>query len=319
MSQSIPQIYKALADESRLRILHMLSFGSFNVQEITALLGGSQPTVSHHLKVLSSVNLLQSRKEGTWIYYSPPQEPNDSLARNVNNSFLSLLKSDLGNGSSSIFKRDSLAITKLLAKRRDDGKRFFDSVAKEWRNIRDAVSASIPGKGPFLEILASRIPAEGNFLELGCGSGSLLEKLLPRAGETIGVDYSEAMLEEARAILGEKAAEAELRLGYLEHLPVENDFADCIAAYMVFHHLASPFDALRDACRTLKPGGTLLIVDLLRHDEEYMRSRMGDLWLGFDPEEFRQWLKDAGFSESSFELLGEKKDVFIITAKRSRV
>ncbi|NDC39648.1 MAG: class I SAM-dependent methyltransferase, partial [Proteobacteria bacterium] len=111
----------------------------------------------------------------------------------------------------------------------------------------------------FLDELASRIPEDEILLELGCGSGALFEKILPRAAATIGVDSSPAMLEQARKVAGKD--KVDLRLGLLEHLPVADESVDRAVAYMVFHHVAEIERALADTLRVLRPGGTLMLVE----------------------------------------------------------
>src|SRR5690606_34972318 len=152
-------------------------------------------------------------------------------------------------------------IQNILAGRRERAREYFDAVADRWNKIRDAACMH----GSLIDELATRIPAEGALLELGCGSGALLERILPRKDETIGVDYSHAMLAEARKSLGKNAAKVDLRLGYLEHLPVPDQSVDIAAAFMVFHHVAEPREALRDVRRVLRKGGRLIAIDLTSH------------------------------------------------------
>ena len=309
-------IYKALSDESRLRILHMLSLGPFNVQEITQLLGSSQPTVSHHLKVLATAGLVEAHKEGTWIYYSPAKEDSSSAAPTIASNFLTLVRRNATSEDTNKFKKDVRSINAVIAKRRDRSRHFFDSVAPQWRTLSAQTKGTLPGDAPYLELLAAKIPADKTLLELGCGSGTLLEKILPRSGKTIGVDYSPAMLDEARGTLGKNASNVDLRLGHLEHLPVEDNSIDLAVACMVFHHVAVMSEALRDIYRVLHQGGRLEIVDLLPHNEEYMRDRFADLWLGLDPKELRRSLEESGFAVLSLDVIGEKKDVFMLSAEK---
>lgn len=295
-------LYKALADDSRLRLLKVLSRGAFNVQELTAILKVSQSTISHHLKTLHAVNLATSRKEGTWVYYTLPANDSNSFAHQTAKI---LLESAERNAE------DEAAANEILNRRRDQARHFFDSVARNWKEMREA-----QGTETFFDLIADRIPQKAAFLELGCGSGPFLDKILPRQGQTIGVDYSQAMLDEAKRTLASRAASVDFRLGYLEHLPIGDESVDCALVYMVLHHLASPADALRDAWRVLKPGGQLMIVDLLKHDNEYMRERFADLWLGFDPDDMKRWAFDCGFAEAKLEILGNKKEVFLLTTRK---
>lgn len=307
----ISDIYKALADESRLRLLHILSKGQFNVQELTALLGSGQSTVSHHLKILNSAGFLLAQKQGTWVYYSLNSVAPKSLAQRSAALFLESLKENSSESES--FSQDLTATNELLNKRRDQARNFFESVANKWHDMRGEAQ----GSESYFELVASRIPDRATLLELGCGSGAFFEHALPRAGKSIGVDYSQGMLDEARQRLGNKANDVDFRLGYLEHLPIGDESVDYMVCYMVLHHVAVPPHAVHDAFRVLKPGGKFIIVDLMRHQNELMRERYADLWLGFDPEEVKQWAFSEGFSESKLEILGPKKDVFLITLTKN--
>jgi ubiquinone/menaquinone biosynthesis C-methylase UbiE len=303
----ISDTYKALADESRLRLLHILSKGQFNVQELTSILGSGQSTVSHHLKILSAAGLLSAQKQGTWVYYSLNLNSPASLAQQSAALFLERLKEP--SAEQEMFLQDVESTNELLSKRRDQARNFFESVANKWHDMRDEAQ----GSEPFFDLVASRIPKHATLLDLGCGSGAFFEHVLPRPGKSIGVDYSQGMLTEAKQRLGAKAAEVDFRLGYLEHLPIGDESVDYMVCYMVLHHVAVPPDAIHDAFRVLKPGGKFIVVDLMRHQNERMRERYADLWLGFDPEEVKDWAFSEGFAESKLEVLGQKKDVFIVT------
>ncbi len=301
--------YKALADESRLRLIHILNQGYFNVQELTSILGISQPTISHHLKVLQSAGITTSYKEGTWTYHKLVSAHSDSLSPAVAYNFLELAASSSKNGHTAIFAKDRDAIGEILARRRDASHRYFESVASNWKEIRREAQ----GDTAYFSELEGLIPGDATLLELGCGSGALLDALLPRSGKTIGVDYSRAMLEEAKRNLGEKSSGVDLRLGELEHLPLADNSVDIAVACMVLHHIAQPQRVLAEAARVVKKGGSLIVVDLMHHTNEYMRERFADLWLGFEPTDIAAWVKTAGFNAPQTKILGEGKEVFIVS------
>lgn len=301
--------YKALADESRLRLVHILSQGYFNVQELTSILGISQPTISHHLKVLQAAGITTSYKEGTWTYHKLQPVSAGSLAPAVAHNFIELAGSSARNGHTALFSHDKESIAEILARRRDASHRYFESVASTWRDIR----RESQDETAYFAELAALIPTEATLLELGCGSGALLEALLPRSGKTIGVDYSRAMLDEAKRNLGERAGSVELRLGELEHLPLADHSVDVAVACMVLHHIARPAEVLAEAARVVRSGGRLVVVDLVHHTNEYMRERFADLWLGFEPGDITTWLKNAGLSSPHTKILGERQEVFIVS------
>jgi len=304
--------YRGLADESRLRILHILSHGHFNVQELTTILELSQSTVSHHLKILQQAHLADVHREGTWAYYSANGKNPNSVQSKISNHFLDLVRSASDQELSELIEADKNAINSILDKRREEAKRYFEQIAPAWRKVRE----SADGHASYLDELVAAIPSDLILLELGCGSGALFEKILPRKAGTIGVDYSQAMLDEARNNLGKQAKNVDLRLGYLEHLPLADQSVEIVAAYMVLHHVAQPLDALKDAHRVLKPGGKLAILDLCSHKNELMRERYADLWLGFSPKQFESWCETAGFSSCSSKVLGSAEEAFILTANK---
>ncbi len=298
-------VYKAMADENRLRLLSILSEGAFNVRELTAIIEATQSNVSHHLKTLQSAGLVGCRREGTWGYYYIEPHELDSPVSSVIRSFLEAAPQ----ASISEFLLDDKAKAKeILEKRRDEAKEFFDSVAPRWSEL----SKETINSEEYLNQLRDFIPDTGTLLELGIGSGALLSKILPRSGSTIGVDYSPAMLEEAKKTLA--PFDVDLRLGYLERLPLTDNSVDCALSHMVLHHIAKPVDAIKDAARVIRPGGKLLVVDLSAHNREYMRERYADLWLGFEQKEFQSWIKAAGLKTESVKTLGTGGEVFILVA-----
>lgn len=309
------EIYRALADESRLRLVNILNAGRYNVQELTSILELAQPTISHHLKVLQAAQIVAAEREGTWAYYTLNANESALPAASITKNFLELAAIPAQSPLSYKFGTDLLAAHKLVDKRREESRRFFDSVARDWKSLR----VQQQSHQTFMPKLLTQIEPGSILLELGCGSGALLEQILPRQAVTIGVDYSDAMLNEAKFNLGEKAAQVDFRLGYLEHLPLADKSVEQVVAYMVLHHVSSPLEVLRDCLRVLKPGGKVAIVDLSSHQDEQMRERFGDLWLGFDPPQFRAWGKKAGFCDIHLTLLGgRKKEAFLFTAIKGR-
>lgn len=297
-------VFKALADESRLRLVSILDKGYFNVQELTDVLNASQSTVSHHLKTLQQAGIATSKKQGTWSYYTLANGNSpDQFTTKIVRNFLEANAAD---------RSEEAQLRAILARRRDASRSFFDRVAPEWHRLRSEGM----GQGTYLEVLAKQIPATCDLLELGCGAGALLQMVTPRKGITLGVDFSQSMLDEARRSL---PAAVDLRLGYLEHLPIADASVDMVVAYMVFHHLADPTAALKDAYRVLKPQGTIAVIDLTEHTNEQMRELFADLWLGFSPTEFSKWATHgAGFKNAHISLLGEKEDAFLFTAVKNR-
>lgn len=306
------ETYKALADESRLRLVSALSRGYFNVQELTSVLKLSQSTISHHLAVLQRAGIAKNHKEGTWVYYSLAEASDSSPAALVVRNFLELAAKNNMNGLGREFTTDTKTIEMILGKRRDVSHRYFESVASNWKELRHGAQ----GDDAAVQDVLRAVSPDSTLLEIGCGTGALLERLLPRPGVTIGVDYSQAMLDEARAALAKKNCSADLRLGHLEHLPLGDESVDAVVAYMVLHHVSDPRIALKDAARVLRPGGTLTVVDLMKHQNEFMRERYADLWLGFDLKEFKKWTSGCGFGSISTKHFGNQDEIFLLTCKK---
>lgn len=277
----VPAI-KALADETRLRLVALLHGRELNVGEIVRVLGMSQPRISRHLKILAGAGLLKARRDGLWMFYSVPD--NDSVDPFVQ----SLLPFILQN---STFIKDRHSVETIISSRREEARIFFDSIAKKWRALRREVLQDFDDVALFLK----RIPGGGVVADLGCGPGDLLAALEGKAHLSIGVDNSSKMLELAsRRFLD--TSQISLRIGDLQHLPLKDREADIAILSLVLHHLEDPRKALAEAARVLKPTGKLLVLDFLSHDDESLRRRLNDRWLGFDSNLLERWLLESGFA-----------------------
>ena len=287
------RIYKALADETRLRLLRLLMRGPLNVNELIEILRMGQSRVSRHLKILSDARIVSSRREGTWVYYQSNTDDNDNFVVD----FLALMRNyeqDLANYAS-----DLQAVEQVVEKRKEDTRVFFD-------NIGDPVQLEHPIDGQFLRNLAlSQVPVCCNVaLDLGTGTGLMLPQLVAVASKTIAVDSSTTMLNMAKNLIQRGSGSCDFRLGDLSHLPVADGEVDCVIACMVLHHVSDPQHCLKEANRVLKKGGFLIMVDLYRHQDETLREKMADLWFGFLPNEIETWLKDENFSIEHSQVLG---------------
>ena len=301
---SLSAAIRSIADESRMRIVHLLTLGSFNVQELTGVFGTSQSTISHHLKNLQASGVLRGRKDGIWSYFTLASDsPEGRLARD--------LSLQVAAAENNPYSEDLSKGRELLNRRRDKSKLLFDSLAHSWSELRKEAHGNVS----FLDELASRIPDDEILLELGCGTGALLEKILPRSGTSIGVDSSPAMLEQARKVAGKD--KVDLRLGLLEHLPVADESVDRAVAYMVFHHVAEIERALADTLRVLRPGGTLMLIERSAYNSAAMRERFGEQWVDFSAEQLGEFVAAAGFTDVVREELGGHKEAFLLIAKKS--
>lgn len=278
------EIFKALSDPCRLRLVAILLYGEFTVQELTSIIGTGQSRISHHLKTLAEAGILIVKRQGTWSYYRVCDC----------NSFFSSLRDLIEPEFEQLPERlaDIASVAAVLETRRRKSQDFFDLHAKYW----DELSFRLLPLPQYQERLLEAVPRCANLLEIGAGTGELLLKLADIAGKIVGVDHSQAMLSEARrkvAVHG--VVNIELRLGEMTHLPLPDNSVDCVVANMVLHHAADPLAVMIEIRRVLKDGGLLLIADLARHEREAARDQLADQWLGFELEELDSWLTTAGF------------------------
>jgi ArsR family transcriptional regulator len=283
MQVSVARAFKALGDETRLRLLNLLLHQELNVQELTGVLEMGQPRVSRHLKILSDEGFVSFRRDGLWVFY---RIADAGEARRLLDATAYLFEAE------EPYQADLRCARRLLQEGRQATRRFFDMVAADWDHLR----SDILGDLELGRIIVEQVPDCGVASDLGCGSGALLVPLRRRAPKVVGIDASERMLLEARRRLErEPQAGVELRLGELEHLPMGDGETDWAVINLVLHHLRNPQAGLREASRVVRPGGGLLVVDFAKHEEELLRSRYGDRWLGFVDRELSEWLATAGF------------------------
>jgi ArsR family transcriptional regulator len=277
-----------------------------NVQELVEILSMGQSRVSRHLRILSDCGLLGSRRDGLWAFYRVPA---GGPGREFLDAVAPLLAGD------PLLVRDRERAVELVAAGRGRSRKFFDAVAPEW----DRRKAELLGGTDLETEVLTRLPACKVAADLGCGTGTLLAGMAAKAAAVIGVDSSPRMLEVARRACATSGKTVELRLGELEHLPLREGEADAAVMNLVLHHLRSPLEGLREAYRVLRPDGTLVLADLTRHQEEELRGRFGDRWLGFASGELESWLAEAGFTienESGLPL-ARGLTARIITARRN--
>ena len=273
-----------LADPTRGRILLALDQHELMVGELCSVLDLPQSTVSRHLKMLADEQWLTTRQEGTSRFYSRNKELDPGADR-----LWTVVAEDLR--ASANYRRDLKRLGDVVAQRRTKSREFFAGAAGTWDELRAELFGNAVGGGALLGLF----DPDWVVGDLGCGSGHLAGLLAPFVGQVIGVDASESMLEQARTRLADVAG-VDLRVGELESLPIGSGELDASVLSLVLHHAPEPRRVLGEALRVLKPGGRLLIVDLLSHDRVEYRERMGHVWLGFSKEQITQWLEGAGFS-----------------------
>ncbi len=284
------KIFKALADETRLRIYRILTNHELNVNEIVEVLLMGQSRVSRHLKILTESTLLSCRRDGSFVYYQAEQdEEKRSLIDFIIKS--KYQKDEVLN--------DLQSAETIVAERKEKTRVFFNNVAATWDDLKQ----DLFGDFDLNHVLTNNIYKDNDkaktIVDLGCGTGELLSLMNMRVKNCIGVDSSPKMLELAKKRFANIEEEYEFRLGELEHLPVKEKEADCAVINMVLHHIAVPSQVIYEAIRVLKPGGSLLIADFAKHTSKSIKERFGGSWMGFEREEIEKWLTDAGFIVNS--------------------
>lgn len=288
--QSSVAVLKAIAEPTRLRLLMLLATGALNVKDLTRVLGQSQPRISRHLKLLTEAGLVERAPEGSWVYFRLAEAGEGG-------EFVRLVLGAMA-PNDPVFVRDRKRADAQREEREAAAQAYFDAHAAEWDTIRAlhvaeadveaAVSASL-GDGPF-----------DLFLDLGTGTGRMLELFADRYRRGLGIDLSPAMLAYARAKLGRAGhARIQVRQGDIYDLPLADRSADAVVVHQVLHFLSDPARAVREAARVLAPGGRLLIVDFAPHELEFLRDDFAHERLGFSASQVTQWLADSGLEPQS--------------------
>lgn len=285
---TLSKIYKALADENRLRLLRVIASGPYSVAELQAILQMGQSRVSRHLKILLEAGLARVERQGTWSYYRAAGDGDEAARLQIE----ILRRAELPGAAADEARRQD-----CLERRRARAREFHQRVAPSWNLMR----RELLGDGRVIQAVLEAVAGRAVVADLGCGSGQLLEQLCRRNERVIGVDASPAMLEQAqRALDGRAGCErVDLRLGQLEHLPLCDGEAEAVIMMLVLHHVAEPPLVLQEIRRVLAAGGMLLVCDLCRHDLEWMRTEYGDQWLGFTDEQIVHLFQEAGFADTS--------------------
>ena len=283
----------ALADPTRLRILAALRENELSVAELQEVLGVGQSRISNHLSLLKSVGLLRDRREGQRAYYRRAEMGREiwSLAEGA--------AGELGTEA-----RDAEALRRVLGQRQEKSKRYFDAVAGRLGK-KYCPGRSWEAVGRLLLTLAPRQV----YADLGAGEGLISQLLAARAKKVIAVDHSPRMVEVGRDLAKRSGLKnLEYRLGDMDHPPIRPGSVDVAILSQALHHAVHPPRALEAAWKILRPGGTLLVLDLVEHSFEAAREMYADVWLGFSPAELARLLREAKFEGVSVEVVAKEKE-----------
>jgi ArsR family transcriptional regulator len=276
----------ALADAIRSRMLLVLERHELTVSELCSVLQLPQSTVSRHLKTLVDASWLTSRREGTSRYYTLSLEGRDPSARRL----WSLLREQVSATAGA--DQDARRLKGVLARRQSKSQEFFESAAGQWDKLREEMF----GAASHLQALPALLDPSWTIGDLGCGTGQVAAAFAPFVARVIAVDRSGDMLQAARRRVREMR-NIDVRRGDLEALPIADAELDAATLLLVLHHVPDPGAALAEAARVLRPGGKLLVADMLPHDHEEYRHDMGHVWLGFPDDHVRRLLTAAGFDD----------------------
>jgi ArsR family transcriptional regulator len=284
---------RAAGDPTRLRLLLLLREAELTVSELIEIVGQSQPRVSRHLKLLGEAGLLDRFKEGSWVFYRAADR---GMGAALGRTLAEL------SGSSDLaaeLKADLARLAQVRAQRAARAAAYFKANAAEWARIRALHAPEKDVEAAILQRLPEKI---GNLLDVGTGTGRMLELLAPRATRAIGLDVSPEMLAIARDKLLERP-HAQVRLGDLYRLPFahagtgDNEAGfDAVLFHQVLHYLDDPGAAVAEAARVMARGGRLLIADFAPHALEFLRDEYAHHRLGFADREVEAWLAAAGLS-----------------------
>ncbi|MCL6699415.1 metalloregulator ArsR/SmtB family transcription factor [Sphingomonas sp. NSE70-1] len=291
----LASLFQALADPTRLRILALLRSMELSVGELAQLLGQSQPRVSRHVRILSDSGMVRRRKEGSWVYLQ--------LAEPHRTESLFALASEVDPDAERIFAADAARLDTIRADRAEAARRYFEAHAATWENVRALHIADTEIERAITELLDER--PLGALLDIGTGTGRMLELFAPMADSAIGIDRSSEMLRLARVKLDEAGiCGARLRQGDMQALPLADRSADSIILHQVLHYAQQPGSAIAEAARVLAPGGQLLVIDFAQHDRAELKEQDAHLRLGFADDAMRGWFSAAGVNLDRIERLG---------------
>ncbi len=282
---------RAAGEATRLRILALLAGGELNVKDLTQILGQSQPRISRHLKLMAEAGLIKRFREGSWVFFRLADAGAEAaLAQAIVES---LDQTDL------TLARDRSRATAVQTARAETAQAYFKSHASEWDSIRalhvaerdvEAAMDEALGEGPFHLLV-----------DLGTGTGRILELFAARADRALGFDLNHAMLGYARMKL-ERAGltHAQVRHGDLHNVPLPDGAADAVVLHQVLHFLDDPAAAVAEAARLLAPGGKLLVVDFAPHELEFLREQSAHRRLGFAKDQLGRLFESAGLKLERF-------------------
>ena len=275
---------RAAAEPTRLRLLALAGRGAFCVTEFCEILGQSQPRLSRHLKLLCEAGLLEREREGANAWFALPSGDAGALARDI------LLRVP---ADDAVLASDRRQAARVLGERARAASDSFRRQGADWDEMRALGLPAAAAEAALLGLIGDGV---GRLIDIGTGTGRLLELLGPRAERAVGVDASRAMLALARSRLARAdLGHCGVRLADMYRLPLPDAGFDTAVAQMVLHHAEDPAGVLAEAARVLRPGGRLFVVDLAPHGNADWTTRLAHRWPGFSDATVARLMRAAGF------------------------
>ncbi len=312
MTTAAPMILwmQSLSDPTRARLLRLLERTELTVAEMCSTLQLPQSTVSRHLKLLSDDGWAVSRRDGTSNLYRMANGEMDLAQKKL----WSVVKSHSVPASTS--DQDDARLEQVVEARRSKSQAFFSSAASKWDRLR----AELFGHRVDAWAFAAALPSDAVVGDLGCGTGAVSQTIAPWVEQVIAVDSSAAMMQSARKRLKD-LHNIDLRRGELAQLPIEGETLSHAILILVLPYLTTPQSVFHEAWRVTKPGGKLIVVDMVPHDRSEYREELGHSWQGFPADQIQSWMTQAGWHQTKFALMPPETDakgtgLFVTTAIR---
>jgi DNA-binding transcriptional ArsR family regulator len=299
-SSALAAVCKAVADPLRLDIMRVLSNDSFGVQELATIFAMPQPGMSHHLKILNKAGLLATRRQGNSIFYR-------RALLKAGLEFHDFLHSLFATVDELVLNEEtSHRILAVYEDRSAQSRQFFERHADKFlenQGMLCELEQYLPNLREILDLMD--LPRSSRVMEVGPGQGELLKELSRRFDHLIALDNSEEML-----ALTQKHIAAKDKIHFvqssLESYDGREGQLDAVVLNMVLHHMSSPRQVFHKVAQLLTGRGCLVIADLCLHNQEWTRTSCGDVWMGFDPQDLKEWAAGAGFMEDQSLYLGLK-------------
>ena len=287
-SSGMLEVLKAIAEATRLRIVAVLRHGELTVTDLTEILGQSQPRVSRHLKLLVDAGVIDKHREGTWAFF---RLADDAATRSLIDAALEPI-----DGTDEVLVADRNRLDAVRARRAEVAAEYFEEIAAVWDEERSLHADAATVEAAVLDVIGGA--PLGRVLDLGTGTGRMIQLLADRADRCVGIDASHSMLSVARANLERTASNWDLRQGDVYSPPLERESFDLVIVHQVLHYLDDPARVVAEAARLVAPGGRIVVVDFAPHRHDFLRSA-AHRRLGFGRDQLRDWFDAAGFDCST--------------------